>query len=177
MESGSEQLLNNLTLKCTAGDTKIATPSGERAISNLRRGDSVLAFSAKLETGKLELSSVEAKVTFSDGTQGQNRALYISFGSDKEIICTLDQIFLLSNGKYIVGAKLRPGLDLVDGNGNPVAINSVSMGYYSGIIHNIALDNFKITNPDGHLLLAQGVIIGDYAFQVSFDSLSDSLKE
>ena len=177
MESGSDQLLNDLTLKCTAGDTKIATPSGERAISDLQRGDSVLAFSAKVESGRLELSSSETKVTFSQGAQARITALYIILGYNQEIICTLDQPFLLANGKYTRGSKLRPGTELVDGQGNPVVVNTISMGTYQGIIHNISVGNFEFTSPNGHLLLAQGVIIGDFAFQMSFDSLSDSLKE
>lgn len=177
MESGSDQLLNDLTLKCTAGGTRIATSSGEKAISDLHKGDSVLAFSVKLDSGKLELSSSEAKVIFSDGMQGQSKALYITFGEYKEIICTLDQPFLLRNGKYARGSQLRPGTELVDGQGNPVVVNIISMGTYQGMINNIAVGDFNFTSPNGHLLLAQGIIIGDFAFQLSFDSLPDNLKE
>ncbi|MGE8340006.1 hypothetical protein BSF41_25700 [Flavobacterium sp. ACN2] len=177
MESDSDQLLNDLTLKCTAGGTRIATSSGEKAIGDLYKGDSVLAFSVKLESGKLEFSSSEAKVIFSEGGQGQNKALYINFGEYKEIICTLDQPFLLRNGKYARGSKLRTGQELVDAKGNAVVINSISLIDYSGMINNIAVDDFKFTSPNGHLLLAQGIIIGDFAFQLSFDSLPDNLKE
>lgn len=177
MEPDSNQLLNDLTLKCTAGDTKIATPSGERAISNLQRGDSVLAFSAKVESGKLELSSSETKVTFSQGTpEWYITALYITLGYDKEIICTSDQPFLLANGKYTIGSKLVPGQELVDWQGKPVFIHMISIGTYKGVIHNISVGDSEFASPNGHLLLAQGVIIGDFAFQTSFDSLPDNLK-
>ncbi|QLC65521.1 hypothetical protein LPB248_04210 [Flavobacterium sp. LPB0248] len=177
MESGSDQLLNDLTLKCTAGRTRIATPSGEKAIEYLDKGESVLAFSSKVESGRIELSSSETKVTFSGGTQGRSNALYITLGYKQEIICTLDQPFLLINGKYTTGSQLRPGTELVDEKGDPVVVSSISMGTYQGMINNISVGDFNFTSPDGHLLLAQGVIIGDFVFQLFFDSLPGNLKE
>ncbi|WP_125719197.1 Hint domain-containing protein [Flavobacterium ustbae] len=177
MELDSNQLLKDLSLKCMAGHTAIATPSGEKAISDLYKGDSVLAFSAKLESGKLQLSSSEGKVTFSGGTQGFNNALYLVFGDNKEMICTMDQPFLLENGKYARGIQLIPGQHLVDKDGNSVEVKLVSLGQYYGIINGIAVNDLKFTSPDDHLLLAQGVIVGDFIFQMYFDSLPDNLKE
>ncbi|UWY26358.1 Hint domain-containing protein [Flavobacterium sp. TR2] len=177
MESGSDKLLKDLSLKCTAGDTKIATSSGERSILDFEIGDSVLAFSVKLESNRLELSSSEAKVTFSSGTTEKAQELYVLLENSREIVCTREQPFLLKNGKYARGSELRPGQELVDGQGNAVRIKTISLRKYSGIIYNISVGDYKFTSPNGHLLLAQGVIIGDFAFQVSFDFLPNSLKE
>lgn len=180
MEADSNQSLENRNLKSPVHGTRIATPTGEKSMELFKKGDSVLAFSAKPESGKIKLTSSEAKVSISAGTGPFGNfpmMIYIQTTDYKEIICDGAQLFLLINGKYIQAGRLIPGEHkLVDKDGNPVGIEMVQAGSYHGGIHDISTD-VQGHNPDGHLLLAQGVIMGDFTLQVYFDYLPEDLKE
>ncbi|SHG30194.1 hypothetical protein [Flavobacterium defluvii] len=182
METNPDHTKENLSSKDFAYNTLVATPDGEKIIQYLNKGDEVLAFSAKQESGKLKLESFTAKINFSSGTgdYGHQPAMaYLSIGEpylQKNIICTTDQVYLLSNGKYTTAGKLRPGLQLVEKDGNPIDITMVSIGNYRGGVHNIATDAPINNNPDGHLIVSNGVIAGDYVLQIHFRNMPDSIK-
>jgi len=180
-DSTNNQTSEKANLKDFAFGTQVATPSGAASIEKMQVGDPVLAFSARLESGKIILSSKDAKVLYSAGSNNYHitaNMIYIDLNNDTRggIICSPDQPFLLSNGKYARAQNLYPGQSLVDKDGNAVEIALVSIGQYIGGIHGIATDTPGL-GPDGHLLLCNGVVMGDYAFQIGFNSLSQDLKE
>lgn len=169
--------------QCFANDTLIAVPDGVRSISNIEQGAEVLAASIKEVSGGSHLEWSPAKVAFSEGTGSGGRQpfmVYIGFGSKndeiKDLICSPDQPFLLSNGKYTTAGKLVPGQELVDRNGDPVTVKLASIGSYDGGVHHIGTDEPWLGNPSGHLLLAGGVVAGDYEMQNRFDQLPESFK-
>lgn len=169
---------------CTGGPANmtVAVPEGTVAIDTVQTGASVLAASAMQSGGGLQLKWSEAKVNFSQGTGvggQQPTVISVTFGADgnQKLFCSADQPFLLSNGKLATGGNLRPGQQLVDRDGQPQEIKQVCIEAYEGGFHYIATDEPWTGSPDGHLLLAGGVVIGDYTLQLHFGSLPDSMKE
>ncbi|HTS27741.1 MAG TPA: hypothetical protein VMH81_17825 [Bryobacteraceae bacterium] len=165
---------------CLASDTLIAVPSGEVPIDSIQRGEEVLA--ASLSAGGSRITWSTAKVRFSMGTSRegfQPMMVYIVFGegAGRELICNTDQPFLLADGKFTTGGKLRPGQQLVDRDGKPLPVQLVSIGQYDGGVHHIATDEPWTGSPNGHLLLAAGAVAGDFALQSGFSDLPAELKE
>lgn len=167
---------------CFANDTLIAIPEGSKQIYLIAKGEQVLAGSVGSTGGKLQMNWVNTEVNFSQGTGStghQPMMVYISMTGKNthELICSMDQPFLLADGKYTTAGKLRPGQQLVDKDGNPVTVELVSIGAYEGGVHHIATDKPWLKIPDGHLLLAGGVVAGDFTMQLYFDQLPDEMKE
>ena len=177
MESDSNQLVKDINLKDFASVTLIATPKGEKQIQDFEPGDSVLAFSAKPESDKIQLTASDSKVVFSSGANDFGMAIFIGVTDGRQIICSVDQPLLLINGKYIRSRDLRPGQMLVDKDGNPAQVVMVSVGEYRGKIYAIGVGTQSFTGPDNHLILAEGLIVGDFIFQLYFDILPNNLKE
>lgn len=167
---------------CFANDTLIAVPEGNRQIYLIAKGEQVLAGSVGSTGGKLKMNWANAEVNFSQGSGStglQPMMVYILMAGKNthELICSLDQPFLLADGKYTQAGKLRPGQQLVDKDGDPVTVELVSIGAYVGGVHHISTSKPWHKTPDGHLLLAGGVVAGDYTMQIYFDQLPDGLKE
>ena len=167
---------------CLANDTFIATHEGDKPIYTIYVGEKVLVASVGLTSGKTQINWSTATVNFSSencpsGHQPLMVYIFLRGKNTYELICNMDQPFLLANGKYTTAEKLQPGKQLVDKDGNPVRIEMISIGSYSGGIHHISTDIPWERNPDGHLLLAGGVVAGDYTLQLHFDQLPDSMKE
>jgi hypothetical protein len=167
---------------CFANDTVVAAPQGNKAIYLFAVGDSVLTGSVDANAGKVQIDWDTALVNFSSGTGStghQPMMVYISMTGKvlHEVICTMDQVFLLADGKFTTAGKLRPGQKLVDKDGNPVNVDLVSIGSYDGGVHHISTDRPWHQTPDGHLLLAGGVVAGDYTLQLYFEQLPDDMKE
>jgi hypothetical protein len=167
---------------CFANDTLIAVPEGLVPIFTIPVGASVLTASVMGGGGGLQVEWKTATVKFSQGT-GQDghqpMMVYIVYGEDesRDILCSSGQPFLLADGTYTTAGKLRPGQQLVNYDGKPVTAKLVSIGAYEGGVHHISTNMPWTGNPNGHLLLAGGVVAGDFEFQMNFDKLSSSLKE
>lgn len=166
---------------CLANDTLIALPDGDKPISWILEREQVLAASIGSTSGKMQMNWSTARVSFSSGSSSGHQPmmvyLYLKGKYTHELICNMDQPFLLANGRYTTAAKLIPGKQLVDKGGDPVTIGLVSMGSYRGGVHNISTDIPWQNSPDGHLFLAGGVVAGDYNLMLYFDQLPDSMKE
>ncbi len=166
---------------CLANDTLVAIPNGFKAISTITKGENVLAASTEVKGDKLQMNWSSAEVNFSAGTGStghQPMMVYIVLEDHlNDLICNMDQVFLLANGKYSKAGKLQPGQQLVNKDGNPVIIQLVSIGAYNGGVHHISTNKPWNKNPDGHLLLAAGVVAGDYTLQLHFSQLPDSMKD
>ena len=183
MKTNPNQSVKNLNSNDLAYSARISTPNGEKDIQSFQIGDSILAFSAKLESGTVKLTASQAKVSFSNGIESkkQTSMIYLNLidsqGSSKNITCSADQLFLLSNGKYAPASQLQPGQELVNKEGNPINIESVKAGSFKGGIHSISTNAAFGDIPNGHLLVANDIIMGDFSFQLYFDNLPDELKQ
>lgn len=161
---------------CFAKDTLVAVPGGYAEIYTIPIGAKVLTAST---TGGLQWGESTVKFSMGTGEGPQPFMVYIGLNNEamKDIICTQEQPFLLSNGKYTTAGKLQPGMQLVDKDNKPVEIYSVSLGSYTGAVHHIATINPWQGSPDGHLILAGGVVAGDFEMQIKFGELPASMKD
>lgn len=164
---------------CFAKDTLISTPKGLAEIYTIPPKAEVYAgYIGVDDLSKIDWKSEEVELSMGTGDGLQPFMVYIGFDSEnqKDLICTQDQPLLLSNGKFITAGKLQVGDKLVDKDGKSVELKFVSLGSYNGGVHHISTKVAWDNSPNGHLLLAQGIIAGDYKMQLSFDSLPDDMK-
>jgi hypothetical protein len=166
---------------CFAYGTLISMPTGVRMIQNIKAGEQVLTAKVQIEGGQPKLTWQPQAVTFSDGAKNESmiHMVYLSYGeSDKigDMVCTLDQVFMLASGKLITAERLQIGDMLIDREGAPVPVRSIAVGSYKGGVHHIGTTTPQDISVDGHLLLAGGVVAGDYYLQLYFDSLPHDVK-
>ncbi|BAM92467.1 hedgehog/intein hint domain-containing protein [Bradyrhizobium oligotrophicum S58] len=160
---------------CFAYNTMIAVPDGMVAIQEIKIGNEVRA--AKLVNGKPQWDN--KAVTFSSGMAGGDSPamVYIHYGDNPtDLICNSDQVFVLSTGEMVRAGKLTIDDKLMGEDGAAVPIHMVALGNYKGGIHHISTGNEWKGSADGHLLLAAGVVAGDFTLQMHFDSLGANLK-
>ena len=161
---------------CFAYDTMIAVPGGTEPIQFIPVGSNVLT-AAVAGGGKLRFDWAPTEVTFSSGVAGGDNAFMVYLAHEHgDIICTPDQVFMLASGKLTTANRLAPGDSLVDKDGAAVPVHTVSIGDYKGGVHHIGTDGRFHGEIDGHLLLAAGVVVGDYMLQMNFDSIDDKQK-
>lgn len=171
---------------CYAYGTQIAISDKEtKSVESFFPGDKVMAGSLSVTAGKkLSLTWDKATVVYSMGsgpmTSGEkavNDVLVVSYGKGQEIICTPDQVFLLSKGKL----KYAHQLNLIDDSltapdGSAVKINSITRMKYKGGIHHISTSSKPTVNPNGNLLNSNGVVTGDYSLQISAAQMGNLLE-
>ncbi|MFJ8369530.1 MULTISPECIES: M48 family metalloprotease [unclassified Bacillus cereus group] len=153
---------------CFALNTPIFISENEiKAIQEIQEGDYVYA-------AGLDLKWHQKKVVFSQGTIGKSRqplTVYIDYGDNQHFIVTPDSLFLMENKKLKRADKLTPEDYLIDQNGNKVKINGVDIGDFYGGFHHIATATEKpSSNLEGHLILANGIVCGDYNLQIYYQS-------
>lgn len=153
---------------CFAYDTPILTPGGLQAIQKLAPGDDVSVASINTVGGKLSLEWGAKQVRLSSGVPPVPGAatpmVLVHYGSGLHLLCTGDQVFLQGDGRLKRANQLTVLDKLVDPNGNPVDIVAVKLVEFSGGVHHIATGRYS-GEVNGHLLLAGGVVAGDYALQ------------
>ncbi|WP_174843488.1 hypothetical protein [Thalassococcus sp. S3] len=105
---------------------------------------------------------------------------YILDGVEIERVVTMDHPFLLADGNLVGAGVLQLKDRLVDDNGNEVEIKEVRWGTYVGQFFEFATSLEK-PNADleGHLVLTDGVVTGDYAVSVyvNFPINADETKD
>lgn len=96
----------------------------------------------------------------------------------KHLIVIPRQPFLMKDGTLKQAEKLVPGKDLLvaeDGSAMPVI--SMEAGLFKKAIHHIATSTEKASSLNEHLLLANGVVIGDYATLIGMSTTISSLED
>ncbi|MCD0474964.1 hypothetical protein LPB87_11230 [Flavobacterium sp. EDS] len=177
MKTNSIPLIDiNLNSSVLENNSLIAIPTGLKPMYHFTKGDTVSAISVKLNKGKIKLSSKIAKVSFSIDNKHlshSEKMVYVFVPSNDipYLICDANLPFLLSTGKYTKASTLIPGQEIVDKNGNPVLIESISIINHNGKGYNISTNAKWDNTPNGHLLLANGIVIGDFTLQVYFDQI------
>ena len=84
---------------------------------------------------------------------------------DEAVLAHRDQPFLLPDRTLRRAGELVPGVDsLVEADGTPVPVVAVEEAP-EGEAHHLATSRAPATSVDGHLVLANGVVAGDYALQ------------
>ncbi|ACV63635.1 Hedgehog/intein hint domain protein [Desulfofarcimen acetoxidans DSM 771] len=172
------QLTCHCCCSCFAYGTKIGTPNGLKKIEQFAVGDLVLAASLESNAGGIKLNWSPLKVSFSSGTgpdSHQPAMIYIRHGETGSIIVTPDHLFLMPEGKLKRADRLVPGKDqLVSYEGQAVPVHEVHLGEYEGGVHHIATDNSFTGSLNGHLLLSEGVVSGDFNLQIHASELKEN---
>ncbi|HTD21425.1 MAG TPA: hypothetical protein VK738_02155 [Terriglobales bacterium] len=162
---------------CFAYDTLIAVPSGVEAIQFIAVGDNVLAGSLSKGGSSPKFAWNPVPVNFSAGVSGgEHSSMMYVVHDGGDLICTPDQVFMLASGGLTTASRLFPGDQLINKDGNPLTVKTVSAGSYTGGVHHISTGLPFNGNVDGHLLVAGGVVAGDYTLQLHFDSIPAALK-
>ncbi|MEH6877968.1 hypothetical protein [Priestia megaterium] len=153
---------------CFALNTPIFISEDEfKAVQDIKKGDYVYA-------AGLDLKWHRKKVTFSQGTEGRSKqplTIYIAYGDDQHLIVTPDSLFLMEDKKLKRADKLTPEDYLINQNGEKVRIAGVVSGDFYGGFHHIATE-IEVPSNDlqGHLIVANGIVCGDYMLQVYYQS-------
>lgn len=156
---------------CFAGDTPVAVDKDNyKAINQFRVGDMVyVADDISLEKWSQKV------IKFSSGTGevvSSNVLIMIRFndkdGQEDYLLASRDQLFLMPDKKLKRTSRLVPGQDeLLRYDGTTAVITSLETGTYKKGVHHIATSQEPAQSVDGHLILAKGIISGDYALQIS----------
>lgn len=148
--------------------TLITIPNGTTAIEQLMPGDTASAWTAN--------GAVSKAVVFSNGTPGSrssDSAIHLRFGDDT-LIVTQDQPIVLAGNKVKNADGLIPSHDeLLKANGQSVMLDNISFIRYDGGVHAIAIDNLDKTGD--HLIIANGIVCGDYLMQIMQSDDSDDM--
>jgi hypothetical protein len=130
-------------------------------------GDTVLVAT------KPDLSAWEqVPVAFSSGTGpgSDSPTIQIRYGDPSHpdvIITSSGQLFLVVGGKLKQASRLVAGRDqLVGADGAAVPIIDLIGGIAADTLHRIATSTGPATSLAGHLMVANGVMCGDYALQL-----------
>lgn len=154
---------------CLAYDTSITVAAGEsRAIQEIRVGDPIyVAMDAELKTW------AQVPIQFSSGTGGDSKSsmIQVSFGDGvkaESVIATRNQLFLLPGGKLKRASTLVPGQDvLVRPDGSHAPVLDLVSGLFNKGVHMISTSTSTTTDLGGHLIVANGVVCGDYSLQLT----------
>ena len=112
---------------------------------------------------------VVGQTSFAPPAQTEN-TIYLQYTIDGQrvsLVVTQSHPFLLHKDRRIVGAgRLAPDDRLVDRHGNPVQIEAIAWGRYTGSFWEFATNmNPPDPNLTGHLVVTGGVVTGDFAVE------------
>ncbi len=143
--------------------TQVAVGDGEaRSMELIEVGDTAWAGGPSLQWGG-------ARVSFSMGAPPSPERppimVYVHFG-DEEIVATPDHPLLLSDGRLVRSRQLYPRASLMRANGQSALVDFVVAGQFNGGLHDIAVNGADPTGSlDGHLIVTNGIVSGDFALQ------------
>ncbi|WP_050478280.1 hypothetical protein [Herbaspirillum rhizosphaerae] len=160
-------------LSCVDLKTKIATPRGHKDLAKLRIGDEVMTASVIRGGGTLALQWSPSRVALIDGIPLDLAAPLVLIWADAAfLLCSPDQHLLLANGEWIRADQLRIGMQLASEDGASRDVRSVNLEHSRRSASNMVTANLEWDgNPDGHILLANGFVIGDLMMQLHRDVL------
>lgn len=154
---------------CLANDTLVCTSANEvKAIQEFMVGDLVyVAMDPYLETWD------QLPVVFSSGTgpESVNDLIQVRFGdpdSPRKVLASRNQLFMVQGNRLKRASKLVPLEDsLVQPDGSTVTILDLTAGKFEGGVHQISTSGTVATDWAGHLMIANGVVCGDYSLQLT----------
>jgi hypothetical protein len=154
---------------CFAYGTPVATAPGQyRAIETFAVLDPVLAAGGDLQWKELTVEFSNGVLPHSEHGKTMMTVYYGDVAAPRSLVVTPDHVFLLASGKLKRAEMLVPGTDqLVDPQGNPVALLAKETGGWFGGVHHIATTKTVAVSLEGHLLDSNGVVTGDWAVQIA----------
>ncbi|HEX8104899.1 MAG TPA: hypothetical protein VF533_19925 [Solirubrobacteraceae bacterium] len=122
----------------------------------------------------------QQRVVWSAGAGGAGATLLRVVHGESDVadslVVTRTQLFLTAERRLKPAAALVPGEDaLVDAAGSPRAVLALEAGTFEHGLHHLATSAGPATSPNGHLLLANGVVCADWALQVGLSSNPERL--
>ena len=164
---------------CFANNTPVAFNKDEyKEIQEFQVGDLVYV------ADDIHLKSWSQRpVLFSSGTGdtgANNPMLRVVFGTPENhdyLLVNRYQLFLVPGAKLKPAAKLLPGKDsLVAADGTPRPVLALEVGNFKKGMHHIATSLGITKSPGGHLIVAKGIVAGDWSLQVSL-AAPDALEK
>lgn len=150
-------------------DAQIAVPQGQMPVMDLHNSSPLQA--ASLNGNRPVWQSMFVNLC-QQADNGQSTTVFLMYGINQQIVTSVDQLLLLSTGQLIRAEKLVPGdHHLMDKDGNPVALVQVSLGVFGEPLYRLASNAPYAGVADGHLLLANGVITGDFILNLNEEEL------
>ena len=145
-------LLNGTPIAISATETKL--------VQDLLVGDTVLA-------AGLTRDWKAATVRFSTGAPpgGRFTAIRLQMDGGRELIGSMTQ-FVLTDRGLMEMKKITQGDQLIGADGQGVEVAAMTVGIFGQGNHIVATTPQPTTDPTGHLLLAQGFIVADYALSM-----------
>lgn len=155
---------------CFANETPVAVDMKTyKAIAEFAPGDMVYV------ADNPDLSKWSQKqVLFSSGAGGNASQITmikltyeVGDGKLDHLFVSRDQLFYMPDKKMKAASKLVPDQDkLVYYDGTTALVKSLEVGKYKKGLHHIATSIGPAKTMDGHLMLAKGIVCGDYALQL-----------
>jgi hypothetical protein len=154
---------------CFANDTLIAVDNTEKKkIQEILVGDMVLV---AMDGSLKEWAQLPVEFSSGTGAESNSPMIQIRFGDEanpESIIATRNQLFLTPGQKLKRASKLVPELDqLVRPDGSSAKVLDLTAGTFKTGVHQISTSSRPTTNMDGHLIIANGVVCGDYSLQLT----------
>lgn len=145
-------LLNGTPIAVSATATK--------AVEDLLVGDTVLA-------AGLTRDWKTATIRFSAGTPSETNciAILLQMDGDRDLIGAQDLFVLTARGLVAMRAIL-PGDQLIQADGQGAEVRAATIGEFRLGEHIVATSTQPTTDPEGHLLLARGFMVADYALSM-----------
>ena len=190
LAGGCSLLIGAFPLTVSAGcayGTKVALVNGEgyelRSIEEIGFRDGVYSL-VRSEKG-LELESRGVRYSYGTGPAATEPGMIrVSFGaaeSSGDITVTDRHVFLVANSSP-AGAPLKRAIDLIPGadmlvdyQGKAVPVRSIAFITYRGGIHHIATSTNLDDSWEGHLIITNGIISGDYLLQLSYSEIDSAI--
>lgn len=141
---------------CLSGDTMIEMADGsQKAIADIKDGESVMAFSASGSKSEL----IQAKVVATTVTENERFHKLVTKDANGKISTvriTGEHKVILSNGRGVQVHDLREGITILDRNGNLLEVQSVEESDERIKVHNLILED----KADGYI--AAGMRVQSY---------------
>lgn len=150
-------------------DAQVAVPQGQMPVMDLHNSSPLQA--ASLNGNQPVWQSMFVNLC-QQADNGQSTTVFLLYGSNQKIVTSVDQLMMLSTGQLIRADKLVPGQHrLMDKDGSSVELLQVSLGTFGEPLYRVASNAPYSGVPDGHLLLVNGVIAGDFILNLNEEEL------
>jgi hypothetical protein len=154
---------------CFANETLIAFSADEaKPVNEFVPGDPLWV---ALDLNLTSWASVPVQFSSGTGPESQNTMIRVSFGDSsapEEIFVTREQLLMVEGNRLKRASRLVPGRDqLVRAVGGLAPVLDLAAGLYQRGVHQVATSETPTTDPSGHLLVANGLVGGDFSLQVT----------
>lgn len=149
---------------------RVAVAEGVVPAEELQSGTSVKVASVGA-SGAPQWDS--APVSFSGGVAADAAAdaVYIAYGDGLDTFADPDRPYLLVGGAIVPARQLQLGDALVGEDGHALLIHVIGTGPSPVGRQQIAVDRPWSGSADGHLLLVDGAVVGDFTLQMNLADL------